>query len=70
MKNRDIEKDRIDRGKRLADMRMKLGLTKSEFHRLSGISRPQMESVENGTSAYTIDTYIRYLHALKQINQN
>jgi len=70
MKNKEIEADRVARGLRVSQIRERQKVSKSEFSRLSGISRPLINAIESGFPAYKIDTWIRYLQALKDIIQS
>lgn len=66
MLNQQIEETRVQRGKRYKAIRERADISISYMQRLSGVSRAQIYHLEDGSTAYTIDTLIRYLHGLKE----
>ena len=65
MTQNDIITSRVKIGKLLKERRLSLKITKMCLSKSSGLSRPTIDAIENAKKAYSIDSYIIYLEALK-----
>jgi transcriptional regulator with XRE-family HTH domain len=51
-------------GQHLAQVREEKNLTYYALSKLSGLSIAQIQTIENGTKAYTFDSFLKIIHAL------
>lgn len=68
MQNKELYENRILLGNTLFRLRTENGITKRQLAIHSGIGRNIIDSMERGDSAYTIDSYIKYLHTVERLS--
>jgi transcriptional regulator with XRE-family HTH domain len=65
MNQKDIEKQRIEKGRFLANKRISANITKKALSLKTGLSRNTIDRIENGSTSWTVDTEMLYLNGLK-----
>lgn len=65
MIQKEIIQSRIKIGQLLKSKRLQNNLTKMDLAKLTGLTRPTIDAIENANKSYNIDSYIIYLEGVK-----